>query len=425
MTNQPPAGTVAGSPPPLPPPAGHASSLRSLIVILLNLCLGLFLADAAMSLMDDTLIVLFNVHILSAFRSLAAFFAFLMAVLIYGLMALTPMIPKRLFLPVVLFNPAAFLAGVPCLIYCFSHMKQVAWVISFCELICALGILYLVQGGLKLRWPLVPEKRLKPRGFSWGNLLAFVLVNVFILLPGVIVYFGFCAALGVDHFSDGFVKLRPGGLSVSARKYVRDDGKAVQLFPMSHIADAGFYREISESFPTNSIILLEGVSDSHNLLTNKISYKQMARSLGLSEQQKEFKPSRGRPVSADIDVDQFSPDTIGLLNFIMLIHARGLTPESLAKLLQYPVPPGFDEQLFDDLLRKRNRHLLGEIQARLSETDYIVVPWGAAHMPELAREIQKSGFHLAETREYMNIRFHFPGSQGSRPAPVADSDPKK
>jgi hypothetical protein len=423
MTNEPPAVTVAGSPPPPPlPPTGKASSLRSLIVILLSLCLGLFLIDAAMSLMDDTLIVLFDAHILSAFRGMTAFFAFVMAVLIYGLMALTPMIPKRLFLPVVLFTPAAFLAGIPCLIYCSSHMKQVAWVISFCELLCALGILYLVQGSFKFRWPLVPEKRLKPRGFSWGNLLAFVLVNLFVLLPAVIFYFVFCAALGVDHFSDGFVKLRPGGLAVSVRKYVRDDGKTVQLFPMSHVADAGFYREISESFPTNSIILLEGVSDSHNLLTNKISYKQMAKTLGLSEQQKEFKPSRGTPIRADIDVDQFSQDTISLLNFVMLIHARGLTPENLVKLLEYPAPPNFDEELFDDLLRKRNRHLLEEMHTHLAETDYIVVPWGAAHMPGLAREIQKTGFHLVESREYMNIRFCFPGN---RPPPVADSDPKK
>jgi hypothetical protein len=34
------------------------------------------------------------------------------------------------------------------------------------------------------------------------------------------------------------------------------------------------------------------------------------------------------------------------------------------------------------------------------------VPWGAAHMPGIAREILKSGFHLAETREYVVIRFH-------------------
>jgi hypothetical protein len=41
----------------------------------------------------------------------------------------------------------------------------------------------------------------------------------------------------------------------------------------------------------------------------------------------------------------------------------------------------------------------------LPQSDNIIVPWGAAHMPGLAKEIQKSGFRLDETREYVVIRF--------------------
>jgi hypothetical protein len=72
-------------------------------------------------------------------------------------------------------------------------------------------------------------------------------------------------------------------------------------------------------------------------------------------------------------------------------------------------PPHFEEQLFDDLLRKRNRHLLGEIRARLSEADLIIVPWGVAHMPEIAREIQKLGFRLEETQDLTVIRLRSAG----------------
>ena len=212
--------------------------------------------------------------------------------------------------------------------------------------------------------------------------------------------------MAVDHFSEGFMILRPNGFSVQVRKYVRNDGKTIKLFPMSHIADAGFYQKVSQTFPTNSIILMEGVTDNQNLLTNKISYKRMAKSLGLSEQKVKFKPTRGEMVRADVDVDQFSTDTIDFLNLIMLVHVKGVNSENVLKLLQYSPPPHFEAGLFQDLLTKRNQHLLEEIESQLSQTDNIMVPWGVAHMPGIAREIQKSGFQLDETREYTVIRFH-------------------
>jgi hypothetical protein len=150
---------------------------------------------------------------------------------------------------------------------------------------------------------------------------------------------------------------------------------------------------------------MEGVTDNRNLLTNKISYRRMATTLGLAEQQKEFKPNQGEMVRADVDVAQFSTGTIDLLNLIMLIHSKGLNTETLMKLLDYSPPPGFQEQLFDDILRKRNRHLLEEIHGRLPQSELVIVPWGVAHMPEIAEEIQKAGFHLGETRKYVVIRF--------------------
>jgi hypothetical protein len=73
--------------------------------------------------------------------------------------------------------------------------------------------------------------------------------------------------------------------------------------------------------------------------------------------------------------------------------------------MQYSPPPRFQEELFNDLLRKRNRRLLEEVQARLSQSENIIVPWGVAHMPEIAKEIQKAGFRLDKTSEYIAIRF--------------------
>ncbi|HEY9171210.1 MAG TPA: hypothetical protein VI136_02895 [Verrucomicrobiae bacterium] len=397
--------------PPLLPTARPSALGRQVLAILLSLCLALFLADAVVSLVDDSLILFFGLHWLAPIRGVVFLLAILLALVVYGGMGFTPMIPKRLFLPITLFSPLAALAAIPFVIFCYSRIQQVAWTISLCQFLLGLCILRRVQGGFKFRWPPVAARLLEGRRFSWLNLGAFVFVNVLVLPPAAIVYLWFCTTVAVDHFSEGFVALRPGGLTMQVRTYVRNDGKAIELIPMSHVGESAFYQMVAESFQTNATVMLEGVTDDRGLLTNKITYQRMASSLGLTEQAEEFQPSRGELVHADVDIEVFGTNTIGFLNLIMLVHAKGMSPETVLKLMQYTPPPQFEQQLLKDLLQKRNRHLLGEIQARLPESERILVPWGAAHMPELAREIQKTGFRLDQTREYTVIRF---GSAGNK-----------
>jgi hypothetical protein len=387
------------------PPSPRPSPVRTILRVLLSLCLGLFLADGVISLVDDSLILFFGLHLLGAIRGMVFLPAMLLAMLVYALMGLTPMIPKRLFLPTTLFNAMAALAAIPLATFFFNWLHHIALGISLCQVLLGLAILWRVQGGLKFRWLPVAESRLNARSFSWLNLCAFLLVNVFILLPATLVYLAVSAAVAVNHFSEGFVALRPGGLTVQVRDYVRSDGKTVRLIPMSHIGESAFYRALSQSFPTNATVLLEGVTDDRNLLTNKITYKRAAASLGLTEQVQEFQPGRGEFVHADVDVGEFTPNTLGFLNIVMLIHARGVTPETVLQLLQYSPPPEIERQLLDDLLRKRNHHLLKEIHARLPEAETILVPWGAAHMPELGRELRKAGFRVDQTQDYTVIGF--------------------
>jgi hypothetical protein len=380
--------------------------MKKLLSILLSVCLGLFLAVGAVSVVDDSLVLLFGLHLLTMTSGILTFIAALMAMLVYGLMGLTPMIPKRVFLPVTLFYVAGLLVVFPTLIYCYDRIIQIDWVLSFCQVILGLGLLWWLRGGLKFRWPIVEDKHLGDRCFSWRNLSVFLLLNVFVLLPAMVAYLALCAALAMDHFTGGFLALHPGGMTVQVRKYVRDDGKTILLIPMAHVAEADFYRKVSQSFPSNSIILMEGVTDRKHLITTGTSYKRMAKALHLAEQHEEFKPSRGKMVRADVDVEQFSTNTIDFINLVMFIHSKGMTPETVQKALQYSPPPDFQKQVFGDLLRKRNRHLWEEIQARLPESENIIVPWGVAHMPGIAAEIQKSGFRLDESREYEVIRFH-------------------
>ena len=159
-----PADTV---PPPLPlMPDRKASSVRHPLVILLSLCLGLFVVEAIVSLVDESLILLLDVHVLTMIRMPLFLFAMLMAVVTYALMGLTPMIPKRLFLPLTLFNPVAGLIAIPLAVYFYDRIHEVALGISLCQVILGLGILYQVQGGLRFHWPLVIESQLAVGRFS-------------------------------------------------------------------------------------------------------------------------------------------------------------------------------------------------------------------------------------------------------------------
>lgn len=406
----PPLGGSASAPP--PGPAARPGPLRQILTLLLSVCLGLFLVDAVVSLADDSLTLLCGIRLLAVVRVIVGLLALLAAFVAYLLMGLTPMIPKRVFLPLTLFNPAATLGIILPAIYCYNRLQQITWFLSLCQLAFGVGILCWAQGGLRLRWPLVPGDRLGPRRFGWLNLSGFLLANVFVLLPAVAIYLAVCAALAVGHFSEGFLSLHPGGLTVQVRKYVRSDGKTIQLVPMAHVGERDFYWKLSHSFPTNAVVLMEGVTDNKDLLTNSITYDRMASSLGLAEQQKEFKPVQVEMVRADVDVADFSPNTIGFLNLVMLVHGKGLNPENVLRMLRFTPPPHFEEQLWDDLLHKRNQHLLKELHARLQDPEPLIVPWGVAHMPGISAGIKASGFRLAETRDYTVIRFRSSGKAG-------------
>lgn len=379
--------------------------MKQFISILLNLCLGLFLADAAISFLDATLILCLGLHVLTAVRGILSFLTVAATIAIYVLMAISPMIPKRFFLPVALFNPVALLAAIPILIYHYAWWEQLDWVISLCQVILGLGILLWVQGGLKLRWPLLAEAKLGNRRFGWLNLSGFMVVNIFVLLPGGLLYLALCASLAVDHFSASFLAVHSDRLTVRVKKFVRADGKTIQLIPMMHIGESSFYNQVSQSFATNSVVLLEGVTDHKNLLKHELTYKRAATSLGLTEQHEEFVPTRGELRQADVDVEEFSAGTIDVLNLATLLHSKGWSVPILLELFQKCQRPLVAEQLQEDLLTKRNQHLLKEIETALLDSEHIVVPWGAGHMPGIAREIQKSGFVLGESREYTVVNF--------------------
>ncbi len=378
-------------------------SNRPVLSAVLNLVLILFLASGAVSLVSDSIFLLWGRSDLLPLAGLLSALMLLAGLATYVLLALIPGIPKRFFLPVSLYLPVSGVAVLPLLVFFHTHLALIAWLVSLSQVVVGWLILRALQGGSRICWPLFPMARIPEKGFRWGNLIGVTATGFLIILPALLLYTVVTAKLAVDHFSDGFVALRPSGISMQVRKYSRDDGRMITLVPMSHVGAPDFYQKLAASFPTDSVVLMEGVTDKSKVVNTHSDYSKMAAVIGGVEQTKVFKP-QGEIVAADVDMSSFAPETVEMLKSAMLIHAKGFTPETLSKMMKWTTPE-MEKRLMHDILTRRNQHLLGVIRDRLANPAEIIVPWGAAHMPEIAREIHKLGFRVIETKDYTAIRF--------------------
>src|SRR5689334_18779361 len=123
--DNPPSGDV---PPALSPPTTPKSgSARQLLATVLSVCLLLFLVDGVLSLAASSFILFCGLNLLSGLCGLTSLFGLLAMVGLYGLMGLTPMVPKRLFLPLPLYWLVATLAVFPVLIYGYGRLQLFGW----------------------------------------------------------------------------------------------------------------------------------------------------------------------------------------------------------------------------------------------------------------------------------------------------------
>jgi hypothetical protein len=397
--------------PSIAPPPLVSQPPTSRLSVVLSVLLALFLFSAVLSFLDDSLLALFKRQDLTVIRLLSLLLMLPIGLITYLIVAAAPGVPKRPFLTIALFLPVSCIAVLPLLVYFHAHAAWIGWMISLVQVMTGCLILKRFATGPRITWPLVPAESIAEKQFRWSHFAGVVMAGLFLILPAMLIYTMLTAKLAVDHFSEGFVHLRPSGLAMEVREYVRDDGRRITLMPMSHVGESTFYQDLAESFTDDSVVLMEGVSDRKQVVTAGSNYSKMAESIGVVEQQSAFKP-RGEIVAADMDMSEFSPATIDMLKTAMLIHSKGVTAETMPILMK-PTPPGLEKLLMDDILTKRNHHLLKVLHERLPNSRHIVVPWGAAHMPEIAREIEKSGFRVTDTREYTAIRF------GQRTSPGA------
>ncbi len=392
-------------PPPLPASTQeNTSHPGTWLSILLSLALGLFTVSAGLAVLDDLTIATLGKQYFTVFRVLAFLPLLPVSLVVFLLVAAQPGIPKRVFMTVAFFVPVATVVSFSLYTIFYPHVPWVSLFISSVQLLTALLCIRALRGSMMPKWPLVPAASLRDKPFRFLHFTGVMIVGLVIIPAALVMGTLFSGKLAIRQFTDGFVDISFSGVSTEVRDYVRDDGKKVTLVPMAHVGDSKFYEELGASFPVDSIVLMEGVSDRQKLLETPANYGKLASLLGAVEQQKVFKP-RGTVINADVDVSEFSAETLGLLKRALLIHTKGITADTLSSLLEASSTPGIEQRLNDDLIIKRNRHLLQVLQERLAETQQIIIPWGAGHMPDIAEQIQTSGFREVSKQKRIVYQF--------------------
>lgn len=359
-----------------------------------NLYLVLFLLDSGVSLLDDVASQVLGMGTLHTLRGLFAFLPFVFSFPLYVLAGSMRGFPKHVILPMTIFQIwcGVFLA-LPLPIY--LGMQNTNLLLSATQLFMSIAALvYLHQTTIKQTW-LYTEPDFSRLIFGWKRMIGFIGANIIVVVPLLFLYLAVCLSLAASHLSRGFIHLDTDGIFVEARTYAYQD-RNLYLLPTFHVAESRFYRALVASLPeANTAVLLEGVTDNQDLVQTDFTYRQLAQRFRLEAQDNRIFSLRHFSKRCDVDMSQFSPETRLLLNAAGRLMQRWLSGKYLTVLTQDMLSPRPDPRLlWQDLVEMRNHRLLKCIRQFMQEYDNLLIPWGAAHMPGLEKEILKWGATL-------------------------------
>jgi hypothetical protein len=255
-----------------------------------------------------------------------------------------------------------------------------------------------------LRGPFLPPAR--PR-----RLRAFALALAAVPLALVVGVAG-CGVYLAERATGGFIGFGLDGISFDERRYTRGDREVV-LVGMSHIGRKGVYDALlSQGDGRPTVVLAEGVTDQRGLLPAEQPFDPLAADLGLDVQpdpEEMLDAAAGEWAAADphvevehadLDVSAFRPSTLEFvrLAFRLTAHpADGEARQELAALVERPDGGELYQGVVEDLIEKRNRHVLERLDAALERHDRVVVPWGVLHLAGIEAGVLERGFALASS----------------------------
>jgi hypothetical protein len=233
---------------------------------------------------------------------------------------------------------------------------------------------------------------------------------------GLLVLVLWAAVFGVwcaERATGGFVGFGLGGVTFDERRYTRGDREVV-LVGMSHLGRKGVYEALlQQPDGTPTVVLAEGVSDREGLLRGIGGLGSVAAELGLDVQPEPDAMVAAEPdapgneaeaqveiESADVDVSTFRTTSVDFLRLAFRVAAApedGEARAELEALLSRPDAAEIWRGFFDDVLTKRNEHLLTRIDDALARRQRVVVPWGVLHLADIQAGLHERGFALASS----------------------------
>ncbi len=324
--------------------------------------------------------------------------------------------PKRYLFPILVLSTCRMSLGYP-----LSHITDSK---TAC-IIVSIGVA--VLAAVYLAMVLISRKHTAERPwFRVGHTIA--AVAFFLLLGIASIPLGIGGLVkGAKSLLGDYTQFSMKAISMVERGFQKD-GKTVYLIGMMHIGDQKFYKAIDYRIQSEvsgtRVVLTEGVSDEKGILPKSFAsggtYKKWAERFGLKMQdaerhemskaerkaQMEEWQSRGvEMINADIDVSELSPDHQEQLVEIL----SALDTDNIAELLKGPDITGEELEYLmkDGLIGQRNDHLMEHIDAAMkrSEVGEILVPWGAAHLPDIEKRLLSQGFEKITEEIRPVVRF--------------------
>ena len=385
-----------------------------------NFYIILFLVDAGFSLADELLVIsAWSSPLFTSGRLLVALVVIALSMVIYLCLGIDRRLPKRAFLPMILYITWSSLAMWPLsgvidrgTLPLIASLGQVA--------ICLLAIA-LLHGRV-----LLPLEMFQRAPFSLRNTLGFTAINL-LLAPVVVLYVSLAMVSNyLEERTAGFLRVGPLGIYMAERSYHRDS-KEIRLAGMMHVGKKEYYKDLADSISSEAtVILTEGVTDRDRLLEHNFDYSKLAGVIGVSSQDRmqidgnlvdlhdlEQLPAgnNNKPdiAWADIDLNRFDPQTVEFLNAIgrTLFSGKPLA-DALTEYSDWASENMTPEQVADvmtDILDKRNDAVITSMSIALQRYQTIIIPWGALHMPAIETAVLDQGFEPGAKKERMSLDF--------------------
>ena len=372
---------------------------------------------------------------LAEIRSLIAFSALAQGIVLYISMAFTRKVSFRLVGWPTLFLMWANLTGAFPLPMFYLETGG-AW-LSGVQVLMAfilIGVAWrsdAVNGG-----PGFVDPAMEREGFTWRRFLIFAGVNALLLPMLALGTFLGGAVQSLERATAGYVRLRPSGVYITQSSF-KKEASTIALDGMMHVADKDFYQKLEWSKPgANTLVLLEGVTDQEHLLAGGMEMDKLAKFFGLDSQLEkgEYRKTVDKLVEkeeagelakdgsakiddavdvrrADVDVRSFRPQTVNYLKAVAMLFQTTQTgkmadflrvmEEKKAVLQNDSVVRG----AMDDILTKRNLHLIAQIESGLTTHNRIVVPWGAMHLAGIEEYLRSKGYSEVDRVEKPAVLF--------------------